>query len=279
MPTTNIFYVYEHWRPDRAACFWVGKGHGQRAFRFRRNPHYNKIVAKLARLGLSPEVRILSAGLSEEDSFRGERERIAFWRANGTTLANYTDGWEGVSGLVHSEATRAVIRAKRASQTVVHSDQTKKKIGAANSVALKGKKNPSHGLKMKGRKLSDGHKAAISRGGMGREFTAETRQKISAALTGKLFSEERIKNLSTSHVGLTPSDDTRRKMSSKQKMLWSDPKEREKRTAYHRDPEQREKWLGALKGRPPASVEQRQKLSEAAKLSWVKRKAALQCRQ
>ena len=27
----NIFYVYEHWRPDHDECFYVGKGKGGRA--------------------------------------------------------------------------------------------------------------------------------------------------------------------------------------------------------------------------------------------------------
>ena len=27
----TIFYVYEHWRPDKDTCFWVGKGKGDRA--------------------------------------------------------------------------------------------------------------------------------------------------------------------------------------------------------------------------------------------------------
>ena len=30
------FYVYEHWRPDRGECFYVGKGHGRRAYDMRR---------------------------------------------------------------------------------------------------------------------------------------------------------------------------------------------------------------------------------------------------
>ena len=30
-PLADIFYVYEHWRPDKNVCFYVGKGKGKRA--------------------------------------------------------------------------------------------------------------------------------------------------------------------------------------------------------------------------------------------------------
>jgi hypothetical protein len=31
--TAKKFYVYEHWRPDKDVCFYVGKGHGRRAYK------------------------------------------------------------------------------------------------------------------------------------------------------------------------------------------------------------------------------------------------------
>ena len=53
------FYVYEHWRPDTGACFYVGKGNGDRAFRVKknRNRHHANIVAKLEKDSLQVEVR------------------------------------------------------------------------------------------------------------------------------------------------------------------------------------------------------------------------------
>lgn len=73
----NIFYVYEHWRPDRGECFYVGKGKGGRAneLRHNRNRFHKFIQAKLSRLGTAVEVRIISDCLSESEAFALERER------------------------------------------------------------------------------------------------------------------------------------------------------------------------------------------------------------
>ena len=96
----NNFYVYEHWRLDRDECFYVGKGKGKRAYRMRdRNPHHCAIMNKLSRDGSGMEVRMVATGLTEEDAFSLEVERIAFWRKVGADLANLTNGGEGTSGL------------------------------------------------------------------------------------------------------------------------------------------------------------------------------------
>lgn len=117
MPPADIFYVYEHWRPDRQECFYVGKGKGGRAneLRHNRNRFHKFIQAKLSRLGTAVEVRIVFNGLSESEAFTLERERIAFWRADGADLANWTDGGEGPSGYKQSpEHRRKRGAAKRA---------------------------------------------------------------------------------------------------------------------------------------------------------------------
>lgn len=101
----HIFYVYEHWRPDKDICFWVGKGHKRRAYEFKRNKHYDKVVAKLKQLGMCVEVRMVDSGLLEAEAHQLEVERIAFWRSQGIKLTNATDGGEGVSGYKHSKKT------------------------------------------------------------------------------------------------------------------------------------------------------------------------------
>lgn len=103
------FYVYEHWRLDRDECFYVGKGHGNRAYDMRRgrNRHHKAIVAKMHRIGSSVEVRIVADGLVEAEAFQIERERIKFWRNAGADLANLTDGGEGTVGFKMSNETKA----------------------------------------------------------------------------------------------------------------------------------------------------------------------------
>jgi hypothetical protein len=95
----NNFYVYEHWRPDRDECFYVGKGRGKRAnAMYKRNKHHQAIQEKLARLGMCVEVRIVASGLTEKESFELEQKRIKFWRSENVDIANMTDGGEGTSG-------------------------------------------------------------------------------------------------------------------------------------------------------------------------------------
>jgi hypothetical protein len=62
----RIFYVYEHWRPDKNQPFYVGKGKGKRAFHFHRghNLHYTNIVKRLTKLGLQVGVVIPLAGVT-----------------------------------------------------------------------------------------------------------------------------------------------------------------------------------------------------------------------
>lgn len=99
------FYVYEHWRMDRDECFYVGKGHGTRAYDMRRgrNQHHKAIVAKMSRICSSVEIRIVADGLTEKEAFQIERERIKFWRGAGMDLTNLTNGGEGPSGRIESE--------------------------------------------------------------------------------------------------------------------------------------------------------------------------------
>lgn len=223
----DIFYVYEHWRPDKDVCFWVGKGHGTRSHDFRRNFHHSNVVRLLARLGMCVEVRLVQSGMSELAALDLEKARIAFWRSSGVDLTNYTDGGEGVSGLRHSEKTRALISEKRKKQSIIHSEETKRKIGDANRIAMTGKKNPEHSARMMGRKLSDDHKAAISRGGKGRVDSEETRKKRANSNMGKKRSPEARANMRAAHLGKPLSEEHKRNMSAAQLARWARQKHKE----------------------------------------------------
>ena len=109
--STKKFYVYEHWRPDRGECFYVGKGSGCRAnvMTGRRSAHHLAIQGKLSRLGLCIEVRIVQSGLSNEEANDLEMDRIEFWRNDGADLVNHTDGGDGQRGRKQSVETRLKI--------------------------------------------------------------------------------------------------------------------------------------------------------------------------
>jgi hypothetical protein len=104
------FYVYEHWRLDRDECFYVGKGHGGRAYNMRhRNQHHKAIQAKVSRIGSAIEVRIVSSGLSEQSAFSLEIERIQFWENCGLDLANHTKGGTGTVGYKFTDSQKETL--------------------------------------------------------------------------------------------------------------------------------------------------------------------------
>ena len=187
---STLFYVYEHWRPDKDICFYVGKGKDDRAYYFNRtyNRRYNSIVRKLAKLGLCVEVRIVKGGLSEIDAFILEIERIAFWRSINVMLTNKTNGGDGASGRRYSQKT-----LQKMSQS------------------------------QKGRRKSSEHRAKLSAANMGKTHSLETRQKMSEQRIGNTWgrggkglrrSEETKRRMSIAQKGHSISDETRAKISA-----------------------------------------------------------------
>lgn len=186
------FYVYEHWRPDTDLPFYVGKGSGQRAWRFDKhsyNRHYTNIVRKLARLGMCPEVRMVAQALDEAGALALEVERIAHWRAVGVKLTNLTDGGDGASGYQMT-----------AEQKERHREGLKRRVmtpewRANISAALKGKsKTPEHikavADSQRGKKRATGwwstedgraKQLANNPGHSGKFHSDETKEKLRAA--------------------------------------------------------------------------------------------------
>ena len=94
------FYIYLHRRATDNTVFYVGKGHGKRAwFVNNRSNRWNYIVTKHGY-----NVVIVQDNLTEEQAFILEKELIA--DIGKESLCNMTDGGEGASGLVHSEESR-----------------------------------------------------------------------------------------------------------------------------------------------------------------------------
>ena len=178
MATSGTYYVYEHWRLDRDECFYVGKGRGGRAYSMKnRNRHHQAIVAKLNRSGSAFEVRMVAVGLSEQDAFKIEKERIVFWRSIGVDLTNLTNGGEGISGFHHSEETRKKLSAinkgvPAAFKGRKHSDETKRVL---SEIAKK----------RGGPKLTKEQQEKASEWHRGRKRSPETCAKISAKAKGR----------------------------------------------------------------------------------------------
>jgi hypothetical protein len=96
MNDENIFYVYEHWRPDTGVCFYVGKGRDRRAWDMKndRNARHTSVVSKLISMGLAADVRVIVKDISSETACSLERDRIAFHGVE--TLTNMNRGGGGV---------------------------------------------------------------------------------------------------------------------------------------------------------------------------------------
>lgn len=188
----NRFYVYEHWRPDLDLCFWVGKGTGDRARRFKRNAAYNSVVAGLNIIGMCVEIRMVASAMTEMQALRAEEARIAFWRSVGVALTNRTIGGSGNRGMFVTDETREKIRLANLGRK--HSAETRAKMSAAHQARCLA------GIGVKGRPAGFTH-------------SADTIAKIRAANAGKPVSAEKREVLRLANLGKKHSDSTREKMS------------------------------------------------------------------
>lgn len=136
----RIYYTYAYLRTD-GTPYYVGKGKGNRAYV--RNKKDCKPPRDRSR------ILILKSGLTELEALRHEVYMIfVFGRKNIDTgiLRNLTDGGEGSSGSVRSEAFKQRLR---------------------------------------NRKLTPEHKQKIAKSKLGKTRDKETRKKIKEKLTGK----------------------------------------------------------------------------------------------
>ena len=88
------FYVYLHRRVSDGSVFYVGKGKGHRAWRWRgtRSPHWTNVASKNGVI-----VEIVKDGMSECCSFT--LEKIVIGAIGVENLCNFSHGGEGVSGM------------------------------------------------------------------------------------------------------------------------------------------------------------------------------------
>lgn len=106
MNPERIFYVYAHYRKSDGRLFYIGKGKGNRhRTKSGRSDYWNRIEAKHGRIA-----RKVFSDMPEPCALSLERALIARHK---DLLCNITDGGEGVSGLKHSERTKAKMVANR----------------------------------------------------------------------------------------------------------------------------------------------------------------------
>lgn len=191
----DVYYVYEHWRPDLDVCFYVGKGKGRRGnVMYRRDEQHLRIQKKLASMGMCVEVRLVITNLTEDEALQHEVRRISFWRAFGVDLVNRTAGGEGGSN--PCEETREKMRSAKVGRKL--SEDHKEKIATATKIALScpeiRKRLKEESNRPERVKHAKGLHKFVPR-------TKEHYQKVSAVLTGKKLSPEHAEKTKKASLG------------------------------------------------------------------------------
>ena len=196
---------------------------------------------------------ILLDNLTKEVAIECEKALISKYNTNNASFGyNLTDGGEGISGYKLTEEQRSAMRERMKGHLV--SEETRRKIGAANSIALKGKKlspelckqisernkGVSHphtkeqdrlqSERLKGNKLHLGYKA-----------TNEQRQRMSDAHKGKPLTQAQLDNLHKIHQsnkGKPRSEETKEKIRQarlgKKRGPWTDEERQAHKLAIER---------------------------------------------
>lgn len=157
----NKYYVYMHRRATDGSIFYVGKGHGKRAYyKHNRSLHWRNIESKSGF-----EVDICQSGMSEPEAFLLEMWVIASLRHKGVALCNLTDGGEGMSN--PSEETRRKLSEAHLGKKMTE-DQRK-----AVSDRMRGELNYWYG-----KTFSDEHKEKLAAARIDRKLTETHRKRI-----------------------------------------------------------------------------------------------------
>lgn len=180
-----MYRVYEHWRPDKNVCFYVGKGKRWRPFDTKhRNKKYRNIVEFLAKIGLMVDIRIIAENLTNEDAIRIERDRIALYGRD--TLANFTDGGEGTPGRVLSPESRLKLSVSNTGKK--HSAETRRKLSEISKRQRRGSPSAETRSKISAANrlifADPAVRKALSERESGKTISAEQRAKISQSLKG-----------------------------------------------------------------------------------------------
>lgn len=176
---TNSYYVYAYIRLD-GTPYYIGKGKDKRA--------YSKRHSVWVPTRESGQIVFLERNLTEVGAFAIERRLIRWWgkKHEGGLLYNKADGGDGSPGYGVSRP---------------HTEESKQKM----SKAKMGKSYP--------RLTEANRRAGEKRRGI--SLPQETKDKLKIARSKWTFSEEHKANLSKAGVGRPVSEETRQKMRDK----------------------------------------------------------------
>ncbi len=222
------------------------------------NRHMASWIRQLLNEGLEPSIEILEE-CTLDNWQESEQAWIAECKKFGLNLVNVTNGGEGMVGYVPSAETRAKVSAMFKGRPALH---------------------------LKGKPLSEEHKAKIKANSPHHKHTEETKKKISEGHKGRVFSDEHKRKIGEASkgrsVGLIRSEETKQKMSEAQlgpknhrygKKLSEEHKEvlRKVNMGRKHTEEYKAMMSEARKGKP-RSEETKRKISESRKRLFEQRR-------
>lgn len=250
-------FIYALIDPNTQQIRYIGKSNNpqkrlEQHFKEKVHTYKTMWLKSLEGKGQTPEILILEEVLVSQWQER-EIHWIAFYREQGLDLANGTDGGDGVSGLIVSEATRRKISEGLTGKP--RSEEARKKISKT----------------LQGHTHSEETRLKISQKQVGKEgivLSKESRQKISSTLQGHTVSPETRQKISEAkkgkpalNKGKALSEEHRQKIGegNKGKQIPEEVRQKINKTTTGRK-------------KAPFSAEHRQRLSEAhkGKVPWNK---------
>jgi len=222
-----MFYVYVYYHPETNMPFYIGKGTGTRYMKHlsetkENTENYKKwaVIQGLRNKGLEPVIKKVFETDNEDVAYDEETKLIKLYGRRDIDkdgiLTNICEGSrppKRTKALTeeHKKKISEAHKGHRAyNPNYKHSEETKQKIGLANSIALKGKK------------LSKEHIANIKRGkeGLDLSHTKESKEKISKGLKGKPKSDEHKAKLKMARAKQVITEETKQKMRASQLKRW-----------------------------------------------------------
>lgn len=250
MSEKRIFYVYVIFRPCGTPCY-VGKGKGGRwkdHITNARNPHLRNIYARAN--GDLPIVKVREH-LTEMEAFEAEKELIKALgrKANGGPLVNFTDGGDGVTGLVHSDATKALVgrrsrqmwsdpdarlRIVSASRKARSTEEFSRKRSELSKATWANEEMRAKMSEIKTKAFADNPElrskiAETTRAAMA---TVEMREKVSAAQKKRFSDPEQLERLRLQATGRVQSDAEKAKRAAAIRGQKRTPEQRAKMSAW-----------------------------------------------
>lgn len=237
----------------------IEKRAGSNGVHYGSNTLVGRAIRKYGWINIKKEV--IKDNLSNDEASELEKQLISEYNSTNRDVGyNLTKGGDGGAVKGH-----------------IVTEETRKKIGASNSVALKGKK------------LSPETVEKVRQAHIGKSLSEETKRKISVANTGKHPTEETRQKLSKNNCMHNP--EVREKMKQSLKKSQTERTRKRLNTIRERYPdglkqteESNRKRSEALKGKPkseetkqkmrkPKSPEAIENMRKAQKEAWKRRKA------